>query len=116
MATFSLTDLKNEVSKKYAPTIIENGSDEFVLQNILQLSPAKRNEVLEIVDTLDDEIEDGSNAIEVQMEKFRELIIAAEDNDRGEELVELIGENAALLIEIATKWMETTQLGEAGRS
>lgn len=115
MATFTLTDLKNEVSKKYAPTVIENGKDEYVLQNLLQLPAEKRNKVLEIVDSLDEE--DGEKVgLDGQVEKFRELIIAAEENDKGEELLTLIGDNTALLIELATRWMETTQMGEAERS
>lgn len=115
MATFTLTDLKNEVSKKYAPTVIENGKDEYVLQNLLQLPAEKRNKVLEIVDSLDEE--DGEKVgLDAQVEKFQELIVAAEENDNGKELLSLIGDNTALLIELATRWMETTQMGEAERS
>lgn len=115
MATFTLTDLKNEVSKKYAPTVIENGADQYILQNMLQLPTEKRTKVMALVDSIDGDKGD-KNTIEEQTDIFREIIRAAEENDRGDELLDLLGDNTALLVEVATKWMEATQLGEAERS
>lgn len=114
MATFSLTDLKNEVSKKYAPTVIENGSDEFVLPNLLQMPSKKRKAVLDLIESMDAEEADGS--LESQVGTFSEILVLAEDNDRGEALLELLGDNSALIVELASRWMEATQLGEAARS
>ena len=48
MATFSLDQLKETVSEKYEPTIIENGDDKFVLPNLLQLPEKRRNRVIEL--------------------------------------------------------------------
>lgn len=118
MATFTLTDLRNEVTKKYAPTIIENGDDKYILQNLMQMEERKRRAIEQLVDSIQDEPEageDGSDA-ENQTEVFRQILVAAEDNDRGEELLELLGDNLAMLVELVNSWMEGTQLGEASQS
>jgi len=115
MATFTLNDLRNEVSKKYAPTVIENGKDTYTLQNMLQLPTKKRKEVMELVDSVGGDDEGGSS-IEDQLEIFRKIIIAAEEDDKGDELLELLGDNTAMIYEVVSSWMETTQLGEAGSS
>lgn len=112
MATFTLEDLKNEVSKKYAPTVIKNGTDQYVLQNLLQLPSTKRNKTMDLVDTLDAEEEDKSG-IDYQVEVFREIIQIVEVNDRGQELLDLLGDNDALILELVTAWMDSSQLGEA---
>lgn len=114
MATFTLEDLRNEVSKRYAPTVIQNGGDEYVLQNMLQLPAEKRDEVMDLVERFENGGEDMP--LEDQVSIFKEIIIAAEDNDRGNELLALLGDNTALIFEVINRWMEATQLGEAERS
>lgn len=116
MATFTLSDLRNEVSKKYAPTVIENGKETFTLQNMLQLPSKKRNEVMDLVDKFENDDEAEGDGLDAQLETFRDIIVAVEANDKGEDLLELLGDNPALLLELATSWMGSTQLGEAERS
>lgn len=113
MATFSLTDLRDSVSKKYASTIVENGDDSFVLQNMLQLPEKKRDKVLDLVDNLTNS-EAGGLAEDVKT--FKKIIEVIVEQDRGAELLELIGDNAAMLMELGAAWMEGTELGEAERS
>lgn len=113
MATFTLTDLKNEVSKKYEPTVVENGKDTFTLQNVLQLPTKKRNEVLDLVNSISSEEEGDSKGLDDQMVIYRDLILATEENDKGQELLDLLGDNTAMTLELVTTWMEGTQLGEA---
>lgn len=111
MATFSLTDLRNEVSKKYAPTIIENGDETFELPNMLQLPEKKRDKVLDLVDQFSSGEE--SLSITEQTKIFKEIVIAAEASSRGKELLNLLGDNTAILFELVSRWMDGTQVGEA---
>lgn len=115
MATFTLTDLRNEVTKKYAPTVIENGDDKYILQNLMQMPEKQRRAIEALVDSIQDEPEDGDN-VESQTGVFRQIIVAAEGNGRGEELLDLLGDNLAMLVELVNSWMEGTQLGEASQS
>lgn len=114
MATFTLTDLKNEVSKKYAPTVIENGSDTYTLQNLLQLPEKTREEVMDLIDQLDaDEDDDSSEpSLTRQLRIFSEAILKVEENGKGQELLDLMGGNPALILELAQAWMNATQVGE----
>ena len=112
MATFSLDTLKAEVEKKYAPTVIETADSEFVLQNMMQLPAAKRKKVLSLTDKLEDEEMD----FDQQIGMFQQIVEIVEDNGKGKELLKLVGDNTALLIDIATLWMESSQVGEAEQS
>lgn len=112
MATFTLDDLKNEVSKKYAPIVIQNGTDEYVLQNLLQLPEKKRDAILSVMDNKT-EIEEDSDTLNDDVTMFKEIIVLAEKDDRGQELLDLLGDNFALIVELANKWLETSQPGEA---
>lgn len=116
MATFSLTDLRNEVSKKYAPTVIENGDDTYTLLNLLQMPTKKRDKVMELVDQIESEEKAAELPIGEQVKIFEDILVAAEQNDRGKELLELLGDNTAMLFELIQRWMEGTQLGEAEQS
>lgn len=113
MATFTLDNLREEVSRKYAPTVIENGDDSYTLPNLLQMSSKQRKEVLYLIDKFEDS---ESGDYDAQFEVFSEIIEAGVAGGKGEELLELLGDNAALVVEIVTSWMEGTQVGEAERS
>lgn len=116
MATFSLTDLKNAVDKKYAPTIVENGTDTYTFQNMLQLPTKRRDKVMELIDSVSasEESEEGNDGtITDELETFSEILRLVEVNDRGQELIDLLGDNTAMLIELGSAWMNGSQLGEA---
>lgn len=111
MATFTLDELKSTVQKKYAPTVVKNGKDEYVLPNMFQLDSARRKKVLEKVDALE-ELE----GTEAQLEATGEILSLLVDDDRGEELLALLGDNPALLMELFREWMEVSEVGEVERS
>lgn len=119
MATFSLTDLKNAVDKKYAPTIVENGSDTYTFQNLLQLPTERRDAVMKLIDSVsgneDDEDSDEADDVGLanELETFSEILRLVEINDKGQELIDLLGDNTAMLIELGSAWMNGSQLGEA---
>lgn len=111
MATFTLTDLKNEVSKKYAPTVIENGDKTYTLQNLMQIGSEDRDKVLELIEDIDSE----NKTLDDQIAVFRSIVEIVEENGNGGELLELLGDNTALVMELVNTWMDGTQLGEAER-
>lgn len=110
MATFTLNNLREEVSRKYAPTVIENGDDAYTLPNLLQMPSKQRKAVLDLIDKFE-----GSESVDYdsQFEVFSEIIEVGVEGGKGKELLELLGDNAALVVEIVTSWMEGTQVGEA---
>lgn len=111
MATFTLTDLKNEVAKKYAPTVIENGDKTYTLQNLMQINTEDRDKVLELIEDIDSE----KKTLDDQIAVFRSIVEIVEENGNGGELLELLGDNTALVMELVNTWMDGTQLGEAER-
>lgn len=113
MATFTLDSLREVVDKKYAPTVIEDGDTQYELPNILRLDKKKRDKIFALIGSIEDAIEDGDGEdFDAQFDIFREIITTAEKNGRGKDLVALL-EDPAMLIEVATSWMEASELGEA---
>lgn len=117
MATFTLTDLKNSVAKKYANTTIENGDKTYTLVNLLQLDPKKRAAVLELIEGVgskgDDAEGEDDASIDDQIEIFTEVFKVVEQDGKGDELVKLLNGNAAMILELSAAWSEASQLGEA---
>src|SRR5699024_5525416 len=111
MATFSLDQLKETVSEKYEPTIIENGDDKFVLPNLLQLPEKRRNRVIELTSQAEKLEETGDAGAAFDM--FEQILLAVVEDDRGQELIDLVDNNSAIITEIFTAWTEGTQVGEA---
>lgn len=110
MATFTLDNLKAEVEKKYAPTVVENGDTTYVLPNILQLPKGKRKAAFKIIDAFD---EADDPTIDEQVDHFTKLVGLVVEDNKGSELLELLGDSPAVLLELVNTWMEGTQLGEA---
>lgn len=114
MATFTLENLREAADKKYAPTVIEAGDDSFTLQNLLRMEDSRRKRVsklLEKADALSDEKETAKD-FDATVKIFREIVVEAEANGRGKELVELVNDDA-VLIDVVTAWLEASQAGEA---
>ena len=116
MATFTLTDLKNSVSKKYANTTIENGDKSYTLVNLLQLDPKKRAAALELIDGIGSKDDEDDSSIDDQIEIFTEVFKIVEQDGKGDELVALLNGNAAMVLELSAAWSEASQLGEAEAS
>lgn len=114
MATFTLENLREAADRKYAPTIIETPDRTYTLPNLLRLAPEKRSEIeglLADAEKYVDEDASGSDLNE-QIELFEKLLIAAEVDGKGQELLDLI-DDPAIVMDIVTEWLEATQAGEA---
>lgn len=108
MATFTLTDLKKSVDTKYAPTIVKNGKAEYRLDPLLRLTKTKRDSVLELTERFD-----ADSDLDDQLETVAEIIRTVEVNGKGDELLELFGGDAAMVLELGLTWMNGSELGEA---
>lgn len=110
MSTFTLADLRDEVAKKYEPLAISNGDDVFVLQPLLTMGEKQRKRVTELLSKYGDT--DGVD-FDASLGVASDLVVAVTKDNRGKDLVALLGDNPALVIEVITRWMEATQPGEA---
>ena len=115
MATFTLDDLRAAADKKYAPTVIEAGDETFVLPSILRMDSKGRKDITKLLERaeslMDDEETLGS--IDEEIKLFSELLEKAEQGGKGKRLLELIGGDAAVLIDVVTSWLKDSQAGEA---
>lgn len=111
MATFTLADLKNEVSKKYASTFIENGDDVYELPNLFQLDSETRHKVEELLEKDDDDSDE--NGTDRELNRIKDVVAAITVDGKGAELLELIGDNPAMLVELFHAWNDGAQVGEA---
>lgn len=109
MATFTLDNLRDAVNKRYAPLVIENGADVYRLEHYLQLPKKKR----EALDKITEKIDNPKATEGEQLEEMQNLVLAATADDKGKELLDLLGENAAMLATVVESWVHGTDLGEA---
>lgn len=120
MATFTLDQLKSDVEKNFATLSIEVGTgDKIDLRNILRMDRDQRAAVMEQLDKLDEVQADEELP---QIEKLEQTpaiarkVIGLAAGKRGDDLLALIGDDDALVMEILSKWTEATQVGEAESS
>ena len=108
MATYSLSDIRDAAAKRYQGLEITNGDDKFIFQNLLQLPATQRREADKILNSADAAADTDS-----QIELVKNLLKAVEKNGRGQELLDLLEDSPANLMEVFHAWMEATQPGEA---
>ena len=114
MATFTIDELRAAADKKYAPTIIEAGDETYKLPTLLRLESKRRKQVIKLLEDLEKDLGDESTGkgLEDTLATFRKLIAEVEENGRGQELVDLINDDA-VLIDVVNAWLDGTQAGEA---
>jgi hypothetical protein len=119
--TFTLASFREEVDKEFAPLKIElSDGTEAVLKGLLRLDDKKREQVLELVKTLnskddtDDDDDDGvDNVLTISKTASQVLELVS---DQGKKLVKELDGDIQLMLKIITTWMGSTQLGEAENS
>lgn len=117
MATFSLDQLKADVEKNYATLSIEVGNnDKIELRNMLRVERDARAKLMDKLDELDkiqnDEEISSVEKLDRTTALAREALTLAAGK-RGGDLIALIGDDDALVMEVLSKWTESTQAGEA---
>ncbi len=106
--TFTLDNLRKSLDEKYAPVVI----DGVELRPLLRMNSADRTTVAGFLDQLTSE--DNLTPDET-FEVVRKLIRCA-GGERGPELVDKIGDDLALAMNIVELWIGSTQPGEASSS
>ena len=108
MATYTLDDIREAADKKYGGLTIELGEGHNVtLRNMLRLSREERGKIEQLRERDDESIEET-------IEGLREAVLMlADSSDNGRALLDMIGDDAALLIHIFKTWQDQTQAGEA---
>lgn len=120
MATFTLDQLKSDVEKNYATLTIEVGDDDKIdIRNVLRMDSGTRDKLLNVLDELekiskDEEMSQVEQVAQTTALTREALRIAA--GKRGDDLMALVGDDDALVMEIMSKWTEETQAGEAENS
>lgn len=111
---YSLADLKADIDREFAPLEIDLGKGTVVLRNVLRLNSDERSIVVDAIKTFsgDNENED----VNALFEAIRTVLKTVAKDNKGETLVNLIGDDLALAMKIINLWTEATQPGEASNS
>lgn len=135
MAGTTLDDIKDAVSKKYAPWDIDMGKDGVAkLHPLMRLEKAERSELMSMQgrfnnlrDQLDGEDADGKKkdvdaetaerAEDESIEALREMIlIVGKRHAKVQKFLDIVGDDMAILLETFQQYSEATQSGEAPAS
>ncbi len=111
----TLDSIREKIEAKYAATEIRLSQTEIVkLRNPLRLPKAERARLL----NLDEELDGVKGDIDAQLELIEEIIEIAADpkHTPGRRLVEEVGNDAAMLLEIVDSYLGEQELGEASTS
>jgi len=103
---YTLDDIRAAAQKKYPDVEIENGKDVFILPHPVRLDD-EAQEALRNLSTPAEEEGDST-----YLGKIQKLVVLAEVNGRGEELVELLGDDVTVYVALSEAWFSGVELGE----
>lgn len=108
MSQFSLDDIRAAAEAKFGHMDITLSEDENVrLINVLRLPKEKRELVMKIDDRLDEE---GADQGDVLADLIRTV---SESEEQANKLIEAVGDDLSVLIQIFSDYTKGTQVGEA---
>ena len=122
---FDLTELKKSLDDKYGPMNIQVSEDDvIVLQPLLRISKDRRAVAQSAVKVLmDNARKDRTEDNDLDLTEFDsmedaldKLLVAVADDDRGGDLVELLGDDFLLKQDLVFQYINTTSAGEASAS
>lgn len=110
--TFTLDDIRKAAEAKYGATEVDlgDGQESVRLVNVLRLPKEKRDRLIAAQKQLQDD-EADQEAILRDM-----LRLVAETDAQASRLLDVIGDDLAVLLTVFTQYSEGTQLGEASAS
>lgn len=110
---FTLDDIKAAAKEKYGSTTIDLGNGETVeLLNALRLEKGKRKRLIAVQNELDGADDDFDQ--EASIDEMLSLLCA---NDwQRDRLMEAVGDDLAVKVEIMASYGKVTQVGEASPS
>jgi hypothetical protein len=119
---FDLDSLRDELDKEFAPAKFSKGGEQYTLRNLMRVGKKDRTAIIKLMNQLRevngdeekkaDDIEDPEKIEQVQDLMAQILSMVAADN-RGQALVDAVGDDLQLLSKVMELWQEATQPGEA---
>lgn len=117
MAQFTLDGIRSAAEAKYGDVQIDMGEHGFcTLLNALQMPKERRNALDALQTEMQREPAEGEEAPDQEALMADMLRAVAEDPASIETLLGLIGDNLAVLSEVAETYAKATQAGEASAS
>lgn len=116
---FSLTSLREEMDKKFAPMTFEGDEDTYVLRSLLRVSSTDRAGIMAKMKEMESlrEAEAEGDIDESQVIDLIHSIVKVVTADRkGAKLCKELGDDLLLNTTLLEKWQEATQPGEASDS
>lgn len=111
MADFKLEDIRAAAEKRFGSLNIELGDGSIVtLRNVLSLGKAQRDRVQALQET-------DAETLDAQISSIRETIKVVASSEAGaQKLLDMIGDDNRVLVQVMTAYQEQTQVGEASPS
>lgn len=107
----NLDEIRETADKKHGHTQVQVGDDIVTLRNVLRLTKQERKELAEVWELISSDDENEDNDLGDAIEKvLRKVASSAEEADL---LLNAIGDDLAVLLEVFTEWSEETEVGEA---
>lgn len=110
MANVALRDIRDAARRKYASFTIDLGDREVEMKNVLRCSDEAIAEIQKLQDRISSD--DASESLAAVTRLF-ELTMSDDDYLA---LVEAVGDDRPVLVELASEYGEATQAGEASPS
>ena len=111
---FTLDSLNDELERQYAPFVFQAGREKFVLRQVLRLPQSERAVVFQLLKDLDASKETSDMDPGELEDALWTILSVVTDNDKGDHLVNnVLQRDFAKGQILLSKWMESTQAGEA---
>ena len=123
MASFTLDSIRQAVEDKFAPTVIElTSSSKVTLKNPARMESSERKQLNDLLQQLDglDLSGDGDLSEDEALEKLadvaKQIFSTASTPAQATKLINAIGSDWLVLMEIISKWVQESGLGEVTSS
>lgn len=120
---FTLDSMREELDRKYAPVIVDLGSEQVELRSLLRLKSGPRKEVAtkleelkKINETADAEDEDTMSLRDLDKATNLAEEILYHVADKPDKLIDALDGDMSLIMQVFEAWMGDTQAGEADSS
>lgn len=123
MASFTLDSIRQAVEDKFAPTVIElTANSKVTLKNPARMESSERKQLNDLLKQLDglDLSGDGDLSEDEALEKLadvaKRIFSTASTPAQATKLINAIGSDWLVLMEIISKWVQESGLGEVTSS
>lgn len=111
---YSLENLRADLDKQFAPVEVMVGRSKVTLRNLMRLGKEDRISVQDLIDKL--QSGDENQSADDMFDLIRSVLLVVVADDKGQTLVDAIGDDLALGMHLMERWTAATQPGEAQNS